>query len=386
MEMRTGKTITAFEACRIYGAISVLFLTKKKAVGSIIKDSLLFPSLNVTVTNYEQIANLANTDLFDIIIIDEAHSKIAGYPKPSKTAILLKEKIANKKIIYLSGSPSPESWSQLFHQFWISSFSPFPEKTFYKWAAIYVDKKTKLINGFNINDYSHAKIDKIKEKIDHLFIHYTQSEAGFEIKVTDVLIPIQMNQRTDELIRQLTKKRIIELENGNIIADTPAKLMCKIHQLSAGTIIYDNGRINIIDTTKIDYINFYYKEKKIAIFYKYIAEREMITRNLQRRITENYFEFNSTDENTVFIGQLSSIKEGVNLSKADLLVYFNIDFSAVTYLQSRERHAHKDRNSEAIAVFLFSKGGIEEMIYNRLRKKKNFTAKHFEKQWILKAT
>ena len=116
-----------------------------------------------------------------------------------------------------------------------------------------------------------------------------------------------MNQRTDELIRQLTKKRIIELENGNIIADTPAKLMCKIHQLSAGTIIYDNGRINIIDTTKIDYINFYYKEKKIAIFYKYIAEREMITRNLQRRITENYFEFNSTDENTVFIGQLSSI-------------------------------------------------------------------------------
>jgi superfamily II DNA or RNA helicase len=34
MEVRTGKTLTAFETARLYGAQSVLFLTKKKAIES----------------------------------------------------------------------------------------------------------------------------------------------------------------------------------------------------------------------------------------------------------------------------------------------------------------------------------------------------------------
>ena len=42
----------------------------------------------------------------------------------------------------MSGTPAVESYSQLYHQFYISAFSPFKDYTnFYKWANDFVDKK-----------------------------------------------------------------------------------------------------------------------------------------------------------------------------------------------------------------------------------------------------
>ena len=38
MEVRTGKTLTALAICEELGAASVLFITKKKAISSIIND------------------------------------------------------------------------------------------------------------------------------------------------------------------------------------------------------------------------------------------------------------------------------------------------------------------------------------------------------------
>ena len=38
MQVRTGKTVTALETAKLYGAKNVLFLTKKKAISSIEND------------------------------------------------------------------------------------------------------------------------------------------------------------------------------------------------------------------------------------------------------------------------------------------------------------------------------------------------------------
>ena len=84
MECRTGKTITALVTAARFGAKSVLFVTKLKAIGSIESDyKLLHPCYSIQVVNYES-AHKAEGD-FDLIILDEAHS-LGAYPKPSKRA------------------------------------------------------------------------------------------------------------------------------------------------------------------------------------------------------------------------------------------------------------------------------------------------------------
>ena len=146
MEVRCGKTLTSIAAAHKFGAKSVLFVTKKKAIGDIVNQKDEYAtSLQIFVTNFEQLANVHKS--FDLIIIDESHS-LSAYPVPSARAKELKRICFGKPIIYLSGTPNPESFSQLYHQFWVSSFSPFAQySNFYKWAQQFVTVKKMKING-----------------------------------------------------------------------------------------------------------------------------------------------------------------------------------------------------------------------------------------------
>ena len=82
----------------------------------------------------------------DLVIVDESHC-LGAFPKPSVRTKSIKEIVGSKYCILLSGTPTPESWSQIFHQFWISEYCPFPQKSFYAWAKSYVNvtKRNSLI-------------------------------------------------------------------------------------------------------------------------------------------------------------------------------------------------------------------------------------------------
>jgi len=231
MEVRCGKTLTSLKTAENYGAKNVLFFTKKKAKQSIIDDyNMLSPSFVLTVENYEQASKLQSD--YDLIILDEAHCN-SQFPIPAKRITHLKKICAGKPIIYLSGTPTPESHSQIFHQLHISSFSPFAEyKNFYKWANDYVILKKKYFFNRQINDYSCAKKEKIDEKIKHLFISYTQQEAGFEMFVDEKILFVKMNDMTYNLADLLVKKRVYISARGNeILGDTEVKLKNKLHQI-----------------------------------------------------------------------------------------------------------------------------------------------------------
>jgi hypothetical protein len=55
MQVRTGKTLTALNTCKLYGAKNVLFVTKKKAIDSIKDDffKMFMYDFDLEVINYE---------------------------------------------------------------------------------------------------------------------------------------------------------------------------------------------------------------------------------------------------------------------------------------------------------------------------------------------
>ena len=85
----------------------------------------------------------------------------------------------------------------------------------------------------------------------------------------------------------------------------------------------------------------------------------------------------------MFASQIVSGREGINLSSADALVFLNIDFSAVSYWQSRARIQTKDRTKDAHIYWIFAKGGIEEKIYKAVMNKKDYTLEHFKKDYLV---
>ena len=382
LSMRVGKTLTALSAmsviCRSNHS-NVLFITKKKAISSIESDAKLIAyDCNLTIINYESLHKIPRIK-YDMIICDEAHG-IGAFPKPSNRYNEIKMLMgSNTLLLLLSGTPSPESYSQLFHQFKLSIHSPFAlDNTFYSWAKKYVNVTQKQINAtVKINDYSDANWSLLGPLLDKYFIRFDQASAGFINEIIEECIEIDMKPVTYVIANKLKKDKIYEGKTDAILADTPVKLMNKLHQLYSGSVILESEKSIFIDDSKIIYIKENYEGEHIAIFYKFIAEGEAL-REAFINWTDSPDEFN-TDMSKIFIAQVQSVKEGVNLSSADTIIFYNLDFSSSTYQQARERASHKDRTKDNNVVFLFAKGGIEKSIYDVVTKKLNFTYEHFKK-------
>jgi hypothetical protein len=379
MQVRTGKTITSLHIAKLYEAKNVLFLTKKKVIDDIESQGKdIGVSFQLSVNNYEMLHRI--TEGPDLIICDEAHC-LGQFPTPAERTKLLKKLAHGLPIIYLSGTPSPESWSQLYHQLWISSFSPwhsFP--TFYKWAKEYVTVRKKYLYNREINDYSCANKSKIDADTRHLFISFSQEEAGFTEYVDEEVLTVPMGEKVYRIADKLIKHKVVEGQSGTILADTAVKLQQKLHQIYSGTIITEEGNRVLLDDSKAQYIKDKFAGQRIAIFYKFIAEGDLLKSHFN--YTDNPMQFNQS-KGLVFLSQIQSGREGINLHTADALVMYNIDFSAVSYWQSRARLQTKDRTKAAKVYWVFSERGIENKVYQVVMNKKDYTLNYFKKDYKL---
>lgn len=379
MEVRTGKTITALETCKKFEAKRVLFITKIKAFSSIESDYKNFGyTYNLTIINRESLHKIESND-FDVVIIDEVHG-YTSYPKPSKYHKDVKSRFGNIPMIFLSGTPTPESYSQYYHLFALSNHSPFKEySNFYKWANEYVDIKLKYLGYAQVKDYSNARKKDFWHLIRHSILTYTQDQAGFTTSINEMVLECEMKPITHAIIKKLHKDLVVISKDGKeIIADTGVKLQQKTHQLYSGTIKFEDGTYRVIDTSKAEFIKEKFKGYKIGIFYKFVAELEMLKSVFGNELTTDLNEFNATDKNIAL--QIVSGREGISLSKADYLVFMNIDFSAVSYFQARDRLTTMQRKENTV-FWVFSKGGIEEKIYKAVQNKKDYTNETFKRDF-----
>lgn len=380
MEVRTGKTLTSLNTAKLYGAENVLFLTKKKAMSSISEDYEKFGfTFNLTVWNDESLHKL--TEKFDFIIHDE-HHRFGAFPKPNKSAKLFKEKYSHLPMMFLSGTPFPESYSQVFHQFWVSKNNPFNNYTnFYKWAKEFVNIKLKYLGYAKVNDYSEANYEKIKPYINKYLLTFTQKQAGFETVVNEHILYCDMLPITYKLCDKLLNDLVIEGKNDVILADTSVKLQSKLHQMYSGTVKFESGKSKVLDYSKSEFIRDKFKNKKIGIFYKFKEEYNALKYIFKDNLTDNLEEFNTTNKNIAL--QIVSGREGISLKNADYLVYYNIDFSAVSYWQSRDRLTTMERKENTI-FWVFSRKGIEDKIYKSVQNKKDYNLRIFKKDYGIK--
>jgi len=381
MEVRTGKTLTSFGICEGLGVSNVLFVTKKKAMSSISSDyKMMSPIFEIHIINYESLHKIPDTK-WDVIICDEAHG-MGALNKPNKRAKMVKEIIQknNCRLILMSGTPTPESFSQMYHQVYGHPNNPFNQyKNFYKWAHEYVNITQRYINSMYIKDYSNGIKGKILGEMAPCMISYTQKEAGFKSIIEEEVLEVEMSPVTYNLCKRLSKDLVIEGKQETILADTAVKLMQKLHQMYSGTVIFESGISKVVDDTKAHFIHDNFYSSKIAIFYKFKAELKALKSVYGDMLTEDLDEFNDTDKSIAL--QIVSGREGISLRNAKCIIYYNIDFSATSYWQSRDRMTTKTRTHNKV-YWIFSRGGIEYKIYKAVNEKKNYTISHFRRDLL----
>ena len=226
----------------------------------------------------------------------------------------------------------------------------------------------------------HKNYDDAPESVMNFMkpytISYTQEEAGFKVDTKEHILHVDMQESTYAMCKRLTKDLVIEGKDEDILADTPVKLMQKLHQMYSGTVKFESGNSMVLDYTKANFIRDNFEGQKIGIFYKFKEELNALKKIYGEDLTTELEEFETTDKSIAL--QIVSGREGISLRQASALVYYNIDFSATSYWQSRDRMTTKDRLKSDV-YWIFSKGGIEDKIYKAVTKKKSYTLTHFKK-------
>ena len=382
MEVRTGKTLTSLGIAKLMNKKNVLFVTKKKAISSIENDYIaLNPDFDIVVINYESLHKLPKPGNYDLVILDEAHC-MGAFPKPSKRAKQIFSLIKSNacSVILLSGTPTPESYSQMYHQVYGIGNNPFNEHVnFYKFSKKYVNVKQRKINGLFINDYNDG-LQSIIDAMKPYTIAYSQKEAGFKVDTKEHTLYVKMKPITYQIANKLKKQLVVEGSEETILGDTPVKLMMKLHQIYSGTVKFESGKSTILDLSKAQFIHDNFADVKIGIFYKFKEELNALMQVYGKsNLTTDLSVFEDTDKSIAL--QIVSGREGISLRQAKALVYYNIDFSATSYWQSRDRMTTKERLNSDI-YWLFSEGGIEDTIYKAVSKKKDYTVNHFKKDLL----
>lgn len=364
MEERTGKTLTSMVLAELVRAKRVLIITKAKALPGWLSTIEQYSSLTEFAAVSWHQAYKVNTH-FDLVILDEAHAFISGYPKPGKICKEVRALVYGKPIIYLSATPYAQGPQLLYHQFAMWCKSPWGKyKNFYQWHRVYGKPYYVEINGIKVNQYDRVHDDKVLADVQHVFIAKTRAELGFEQEPEDKLHYIELGEVTKRVYNTIVKDQLVELKAGWLVCDTASKLRYSLHQLEGGTAKIDNKHIVLANREKIDYIlSTWGDSKDLVIMYNYKAEAV--------KLAEVF-------KNAVLL-QATSYAEGVDLSMYKHLVIYSQDFSTAKHTQRRARQANKKR-TEAITVhFLLVKGGISARVYQVVSKnKKNFVDKVFE--------
>jgi len=379
-EVRVGKTLTALETAYNFGAKKVLFITKKKAFSSIMSDyKEMWYEFDIYIINKESLHTIEEND-FDVVIIDEAHG-LAAFPKASKYQKDIRKRFSKVPMIFLSGTPTPESFSQWYHQLQVTDKSPFKHYTnFYKWANDYVNVTEQNLGYARVKVYKDGKEQLILKSVQPYILTFTQAQAGFTSEVNEHILECEMSPITYDIIKRLKRDKIVQGKSGLILGDTAVKIMQKVHQLSSGTCKFEDGTSMVIDYSKAEFIKWKFADEKIAIFYKFKEELNALKSVYGDNLTEDLDEFNNTFKCIAL--QIVSGREGISLKNAKYLVYYNIDFSATSYWQSRSRLTTSDRPSNDI-YWIFSKGGIERNIYKSVMSKKNYTLSNFKRNYYV---
>lgn len=396
-EMRLGKSTMCLTLANMLEAKSVLVVTTKK----VMKDKTVETDYEREGFKFElKVINFASLHKvkkqYDVVVADEAHS-FGKYPIKSLRTKRMQEIVGDAYLILMSGTPHPESISQLYHQFSLSKHSPFKEKNFYQWAGKWVVQgrhkvyepnyvnvfMKKVSAGQSVADYSKADNEKVLAVCSKYFFTLTQQEAGFKIfDVEETVIEISIDDNIHKLCKYLIKNKMFTFKNGDtLVADTAVKLQNKIHQLCSGTVKTESATY-VLDTSKINYIKQNYLNQKIVIFYKYIAEGTALREAFKDEYTELSNEFNFGNKR-IFISQIQAGSTGINLSTADIIIFYNIDFSYVQYAQARARSQSFERTTKAQVHWLFAKNGIERKIYDVVQGKKDYNSKYFKKDFYL---
>ncbi len=355
-----------------YSKYVVFDLTNKKDFEQFIFEDSIKLNDVIGVINYElafrrpELAKLTDFTL----MLDES-SLIQNEQAKRSKFILKKLKPAN--VILLSGTPTGGKYENLWSQMRLLGWDI--SKTTY-WNT-YIEYHFEDMGGFPVRFIDGYKnVDRLKRKMREYGCHFLKTEDVLELPdqiFTTVKVPVSKEYRI------FRKNRVVEVDGTQLVGDNTLTKMLYERQLCGQ---YSKAKLeafrDLVEST----------EDRLIVFYNFTSEftaLELIAKEYNRPISlingghKYVANYNECDNSITFI-QYQAGAMGLNLQKANKIIYYSPPLSSELYEQSKKRIHRIGQRGTCYYYNLTVTGSIEERIYNTLAMRRDYTEKLFEEE------
>lgn len=316
---------------------------------------------------------------FDMIIWDESSSLKSAKLKTAKGEMtrysaLLKMSEKVKKLVLLTGTPTPNGLEDIFGQIRVLDENALG-KSKYKFLEKYFINKSRDPN-YPIWVARGGSYNIVMEKVNHLVIKMKSDDY---ITLPDFL-PInkyvEMDEKTKELYNRLENHFL--LKDEEIVASNPAVLINKLLQLNTGSVYKEDGSYKTFHTLKIDALKEIIEDdeninENFLVFYNYQHEKEQLEKHFKDIVflkgKDDIANWND-GKIKIFACHPASAGHGLNLQKGgNIIIWTSMPWSLELYQQANKR-LHRSGQQNAVRCFhIITKNTVDEYVLKVLQNK-----------------
>ena len=282
-------------------------------------------------------------------------------------------KLNYKNLILLSGTPTSGKyerlWSQLHMLGWTISKDLF-------WRQ-YVDTEIIDNQGFPLKVVrGYKNVDRLKQKMRDYGCRFLKTDEVFDLP-DQVFNEIKVNTTSE--YRTFKRDRIVTINNTEFVGDTTLTKMLYERQLCGS---YNDNKLEALKDLLES------SDDRIIIFYNFNEEARLIV-ELCEELNRPYSVVNGNGkdltnydncDNSVTVIQYQAGAMGLNLQKANKIVYFTPPLSSELFEQSKKRTHRIGQKETCFYYELICRNSIEEKIYKVLAERRDYTDKLFEEE------
>lgn len=364
-----------YEHFKTYYEVNPCDLTKVKAkdLKRFIEASKFVPVPSVYVINYDLVWRRKELlQLKDFTLMLDESSLIQNETSKRSEFIL---KLKPQNVILLSGTPTGGKYETLWSQLHLLGWN-ISQKMYYNH---YIDYHWDDANGFPLRVIDGYKnVDRLKRKMRAYGCHFLKTEDCINL-------PEQIDQTIKVPVikeyRIFKEDRICEVDGVELVGDTTLTKLLYERQLCGQ---FNQEKIeafrDLVESTNDRLIVFYNFNTELDAL-KGVCEsvgRSYSLVNGQGRDLYNYE--NKSDSITLIQYQAGAM--GLNLQKANRIIYFTPPLSSELFEQSKKRIHRINQTKNCFYYYLVCKNSVEERIYKTLAERKDYTDALFEMEEV----
>ena len=309
------------------------------------------------------------------LLLDE--SSLIQNESAKRSKFVLKMNPAN--VILLSGTPVSGKYENLWSQIHLLGW-PISNDLYNRQ---YVNWETVEINGFPMRrvnpENPYRNVDRLKAKLRKHGAFFLKTEECFTLPTQNF---VTVHIPTIPQYRKFRKHKVVIAPDGSeLIGDTTLTERLYSRQLCGH---YNQHKVQAF----IDLLNS--TNERLIVFYNFNAELAVLTEAVKAAERPLSFVNGHVKDLTAYEEQSDSVTliqyqagaMGLNLQKANKVIYFTLTDKSELFEQSKKRIHRIGQNLPCFYYLLICKNSVEELVLKTLEQRRDFTDELFKESEV----